>query len=244
MESIMDENSHDAEVSAIVSRYALRDADVDAQRFSWLRPNVHLSALENDRIILEFFLGAGFTDFRRVSLLEVGCGGGDNLLRFLRWGFDPAYLVGNELLPERLEAARRMLPPEVRLIGGDACALDCGRFDVVYQSTVFSTILDEAFRVKLAKHMWNMTKPGGAVLWYDLCFNNPKNRNIRGTPMHHIRELFPESEPVMRRVTLAPPISRTVTRVSPRLHSLLNALPMLRTHALCWIGKPLQRRGR
>jgi hypothetical protein len=104
---------------------------------------------------------------------------------------------------------------------------------------VFSTILDEAFRVKLANHMWNMTKPGGGVLWYDLCFNNPKNPNIRGIPMRRIRELFPESAPVMRRVTLAPPISRAVTRYSTRLHSMLNALPLLRTHALCWIPKPL-----
>jgi hypothetical protein len=82
-----------------------------------------------------------------------------------------------------------------------------------------------------------MTKPGGGVLWYDFCYNNPKNRDVRGVPMRRVRELFPESSPIMRRVTLAPPISRVVTRLSSGLYPMLNALPLLRTHALCWIPK-------
>ena len=225
------------EVSAIVSRYALRDARENAQRYSWAKPDVHLSAMESDRIMLQLFLAAGFKDFSRIRLLEVGCGAGGNLLRFLRWGFDPANLVGNELLPASLETARRRLPQELALIGGDASELDCGVFDIVYQSTVFSSILDDGFQHKLARRMWAMTRPGGAVLWYDFCYDNPNNPDVRGVPVRRVRSLFPESVPVIRRVTLAPPISRMVTRVSPRFHSLLNALPFLRTHALCWIPK-------
>jgi hypothetical protein len=40
-----------------------------------------------------------------------------------------------------------------------------------------------------------------------------------------------------RRVTLAPPLARTVTRVHPALYGWFNALPILRTHVLCWLGK-------
>jgi hypothetical protein len=39
------------------------------------------------------------------------------------------------------------------------------------------------------------------------------------------------------RVTLAPPLARTVCRVHPALYTALNALPLLRTHLLCWIEK-------
>lgn len=238
----MAENQNEAELSAIVSRYALRDPKRDAQRYSWLKPDVHLSALEGDRAMLRLFSHVGLNDLSRLSVLEVGCGTGGNLLRFLRWGFDPANLVGNELLPARLGEARRRLPVEIKLIEGDARGLDCGSFDIVFQSTVFSSILDDAFQIQLANRMWEMTRPGGGVLWYDFCYNNPKNPDVRGVPVRTIRKLFPESKPVIRRVTLAPPVCRFVTRLSPRFsmqfYSVLNALPLWRTHVLCWIPKP------
>jgi SAM-dependent methyltransferase len=233
----MHESGRHAEVNAIVSRYAARDARADAQRYSWLNPDIRLAAFENDHALLQLLAAAGVSDLARLTLLEVGCGGGGNLLRFLRWGFDPAHLVGNELLPASLETARRRLPHEVELIGGDASELQCGQFDIVYQSTVFSSILDDGFQYKLARRMWDMTRPGGAVLWYDFCYDNPNNANVRGVPVRRIRELFPESAPVVRRVTLAPPLSRLATRISPRFYSVLNAFPFLRTHALCWIPK-------
>jgi SAM-dependent methyltransferase len=234
------DGEYNRELDEIVSRYALRKQGQDAQ-YLWTNPAVNLPELEKDFAMLQFFARAGMTDFSRLTLLEVGCGGGSNLLAFLRWGFDPANLVGNDLLPPRLTYARRRLPPEVRLIEGDASVLDCGQFDIVYQSTVFSSVLDANFQMKLAKHMWNMTRPGGAVLWYDFCYNNPRNPDVRGVPSRRIRQLFPESKMIMKRVTLAPPISRPVSRISSRLWSLLNGMPFLRTHALCWIPKPAQK---
>jgi hypothetical protein len=38
-----------------------------------------------------------------------------------------------------------------------------------------------------------------------------------------------------RRVILAPPISRRVVRLHPKMYGVLNALPLLRTHTLCFI---------
>lgn len=230
--------NEDAELSAIASRYAAREQRGDARRYSWMNPDVYMSVLAADRTMLELFAHAGIADLSRLSVLEVGCGTGGNLLKLLRWGFDPARLVGNELLPARVAEARRRLPAEVRLIEGDACRLLCDPFDIVYQSTVFSSILDGALRKKLADRMWQMTKPGGGVLWYDFCYDNPNNPDVRGVRASEIRRLFPESEPIIRRVTLAPPIGRLVARLSPHLYSVLNAIPLLRTHAMCWIPKP------
>jgi len=227
------------ELDAIAARYEARKTAGADQRYSWSKPDVYMSAMEGDRAMLDLFTAAGLLDFARLRLIEIGCGSGGNLLRLLRWGFDPANLVGNELLPERLAAARRRLPQDVALIGGDACELGCEGFDIVYQSTVFSSILDEDFQKRLAKRMWEMAKPGGGILWYDFCYDNPRNPDVRGVPVRRIRALFPSTQVVVRRVTLAPPLARVVTRVSAGLYSVFNSLPLLRTHALCWIPKPV-----
>jgi SAM-dependent methyltransferase len=229
--------SHDGELNAVAARYALRQRNGSAERYSWLKPDVCLSAFTRERAMLRLFSGIGLTDLSRVSVLEIGCGGGGNLLRFLQWGFDPARLTGNELLPERLDIARSRLPERIRLIGGDASELDCGMFDIVYQSTVLSSILDEALQAKLARRMWEMTKPDGGVLWYDFRYDNPRNPDVRGVSLRRLRDLFPESKPIVRRVTLAPPISRAIGRFAPSLYPIFHAMPMLRTHLLCWIPK-------
>jgi hypothetical protein len=41
-----------------------------------------------------------------------------------------------------------------------------------------------------------------------------------------------------RRVTLAPPLARAVTRIHPGLYRCFNVLPLLRTHVLAWVEKP------
>ena len=85
--------------------------------------------------------------------------------------------------------------------------------------------------------MWSWLKPGGGVLWYDFTYNNPNNPDVRGMPVRRVHELFPHGRFIVRRVTLAPPISRRVCRIHPALYAVLNALPILRTHVLCWIEK-------
>jgi hypothetical protein len=76
------------------------------------------------------------------------------------------------------------------------------------------------------------------VLWYDFTYNNPRNPDVRGMPLARIQALFPHARIDARRVTLAPPLSRRAARLHPGLCRMLSALPLLRTHLLCWIGKP------
>ncbi len=40
------------------------------------------------------------------------------------------------------------------------------------------------------------------------------------------------------RLTLAPPVSRRVSRFHESLYTVCNAFPFLRTHILCWLKKP------
>jgi len=229
--------SIDREAGAVAERYARRG---DAGRYSVLRPDVWQTLQERQRAMLGLFAQAGLHDLSRLTLLEVGCGAGGNLLELLRLGFVPAHLSGVELLPERLALARAVLPEAVVLHGGDAldAAVPDQALDIVFVSTVFSSLLDDAYQQRLSDVMWGWLKPGGALLWYDFTVNNPRNPDVRGVPLARLRELFPQGRVQYRRVTLAPPLARAVTRIHPSLYGWFNALPLLRTHVLAWIDKP------
>ena len=231
----------DDEAQAVRQRYARRSAQ--DPRYSLLNPAALWALHERQRAMLAMLRQHHPADLAALRLLEVGCGGGGNLLDCLRMGFAPEHLAGIELLSERCDAARACLPAAVRLSLGDAAELlgDAGlaqRFDLVLQATVFSSLLDAGFQQRLADAMWAALKPGGAVLWYDFTVDNPRNPDVRGLPLRRVAQLFPEGTIQARRVTLAPPIARAVTRWQPSLYTLFNTLPWLRTHLFAWIGKP------
>lgn len=225
------------EAEAVRQRYARRTAQ--DPRYSLFNPAALWAMQERQRALLRLFAGIGRRDLSDVTLLEVGCGAGGNLLECLRLGFAPQHLAGIELLPERFETARACLPAAIDLRLGDATQADwpAASFDVVYQSTVFSSLLDDAFQQRLAQQMWQWAKPGGGVLWYDFTVDNPRNADVRGVPLARLRALFPQGVVQARRVTLAPPIARAVGRVWPPGYAVLNAVPLLRTHVLAWVGK-------
>lgn len=225
------------EADAVAARYARR---ADAGRYSPLRPDVWQTLQERQRAMLALFATVGITDVSMLRLREVGCGGGGNLLELLRLGFAPAHLSGIDLLPERVAEARARLPAGVQLSCGDALAdpVEHGSLDIVLVSTVFSSLLDAAYQQRLADTIWRWLKPGGAVLWYDFRVDNPRNADVRGVPLRRVHVLFPQARVRHRRVTLAPPLARAVTRLHPGLYGLFNLLPWLRTHVLAWIEKP------
>jgi SAM-dependent methyltransferase len=229
-------NRTSSEAHAVAERYARRE---NRDLYSMLRPEVLLAAQERQRKVVDLLRRHAPAPPAQLRLLEVGCGMGGNLLGLLQLGFDPTHLVGSELLPQRAAHARSVLPEGTAIHEGDAVDLpfEPAAFDVVYVSLVFSSLLSDDFQARLAAKMWSWLRPGGGVLWYDFVYDNPSNRDVRGVPVNRVRNLFPAADLTVRRVTLAPPLSRRVCRVHPSAYHLLNALPFLRTHRLCWIGK-------
>ena len=227
------------ETEAIKARYARRKELRIAGLYEPLRASVYMSQQERERKLIEYILRPHLAPVANKRLLEIGCGSGENLLALLRLGFRPENLVANELLPERAAKARARLPLETKVLEGDASVLELpsGSFDAVLQSTVFTSILDDAFQHKLADAMWRLLRPGGGLIWYDFAYNNPNNPDVRAVPLQRVRQLFPGSEVRCWRVTLAPPLARRATAIHPRLYSLLNGVPLLRSHLLCWIPK-------
>jgi SAM-dependent methyltransferase len=225
------------EAEAVRARYARRSTAPD--------PALPCFLAERERAMRRWMIETAINP-STARVLEIGCGTGSNLLDLIRFGFAPENLTGIELQRDRLEEARRRLPASVALIDGDAMdvAFQPETFDVVMLFTVFTSLLDDAYRQRLAEHVWHLVTPGGGVLWYDFCFDNPRNPDVRGVPVKAIRALFPQGALHSRRITLAPPLARAAMRLHPSLYGVLNAIPLLRTHVLCWISKsgPVARR--
>lgn len=223
------------ELDRIQRAYARR-----TRTYNPLTPWVYLSRQERERALIRWIHFAHLEPINNKRLVELGCGTGGNLIEFLRLGFLPYNLVGNDLLAERIKIASEMLPNAVTLLEGDASEVKLREesYDVVFQSMMCSSILDDALLERITRRMWLLAKQGGGILWYDFIYNNPKNQDVRGIPLRKIRFLFKESKIKYHKVTLAPPISRMVTRIHPIFYSIFNIIPLFRTHVLCWIEKP------
>lgn len=232
----------DRELARIRSVYRSRSA-ADGGRFA------DLVREERERVYLELLDPDLDPPLDRLRLVELGCGGGGEIARWLEHGLDPSRVVGVDLLADRIETARGLLPPNVRLLVGDASRteLPSDAFDIVFTSTVFTSILDADLQARLAGEAWRLARPGGMVLWYDFVVDNPRNPNVRGVDVARIRDLFPEAEATFHPVTLAPPLGRPLARLGPpgaAIHRILSRVPCLRTHVVARLRKPTCQAGK
>jgi SAM-dependent methyltransferase len=228
-------NFQEQELSAIQERYMRRNT----RKCGAIYDQYFLTGLycKNEReivyaqIIREMF----GNDLLKQKIIEIGAGTGGNLLFFQYLGFQWENIYANELLEERYYSLQKRLP-NATCIQGDALQLPYKEeFDIVFQSTVFTSILDENFRKSLASKMFDILKPGGIILSYDFTYNNPNNKDVRKLTRKEIENLFPNHRGIQfKRVTLAPPIARRVGK----FYNLFNFLfPMLRTHLIAVIKK-------
>ncbi|NJO92663.1 MAG: methyltransferase domain-containing protein [Chloroflexia bacterium] len=101
----------------------------------------------------------------KLSILEIGAGVGDNLLFFHRIGIPWKNIYANELLSDRVERLKMNLAPASTILPGNALDLDYeNSFDIVLQSTVFTSILDSSFKRELALKMMKNGKKRGIII--------------------------------------------------------------------------------
>lgn len=213
-----------SETDRILEELRRREREVPADFYSLDRPANRFLRKGQERALRKALEETGPLAGKRV--LEVGCGSGDWLEMLAG-----AELAGIELDPGRAARAAARIPgADIR--AGDASRLPWpgGSFDLVLQSTVFSSILDEGMRRAVASEMLRVLAPGGAILWYDFFADNPSNPHVRGVRKREIRALFPGCRISLRRATLAPPLARRIVPVSWKLAALLEALRVLDTH--------------
>lgn len=168
-----------------------------------------------------------------LRVLEVGCGTGWLLRKFVEYGARPENLWGIDILEHRVAQARS-ISPNIAFVLGDARVLPFSdaTFDLVAQFTLLTSVLDWSMKRQIASEMARVLKPGGLILWYDFRLNNPKNPNVRGIGRKEIARLFPGFSCLLKKVTLFPPLARRLAPYSWLACALLEKLPFLRTHYL------------
>ena len=194
---------------------------------------------QRQKAMLELMRQSGLYPLENRRILEIGCGQGPILREFISFGADPRMLHGIDLLYDDLISAQA-LSPHLAFFHADGRKLPyaTGTFDLVLQFTVFTSVLDPTIKRDLATEMRRVMKPGGIIMWYDYWLN-PTNPQTQGIRPAEIRDLFPDCDYTFRRITLAPPISRQLSKVSWLLCYLLEQFTIFNTHYLVAIRKSL-----
>lgn len=176
----------------------------------------------------------GFHPLGPLRILDVGCGDGSMLRQFLEWGAEPENLAGIDLRPEPVKKARHLNPSlDIRCGCATSLPWSSAQFHLVCQHTVFTSVLHSEMRQQIAREMARCCAVGGAVLWYDFAYDNPRNPHVRGANAREIRSLFPGFEVHLQRITLAPFIARRIPdRFLPIVYPILASVPLLCTHYL------------
>lgn len=254
--------SHPAERSRVRGEYADRDSSPINQRYVFTNPAFMYHMQERERSIL-LGLSKANVDLNHMRVLEIGCGTGHILQRFLEFGIKQG--VGIDLMEHRLKSAV-INYPNIGFMLGDGAEIPCRdeMFDLVMQFMCLSSVLDNSVRHRIAKEMWRVLRPGGIVLSYDLrtipkvgAFstkvfqylsaswkkgNSRDTARSKATPTRpldaiELQNLFDGRVLKLDAVSLQFDLAGTV-KTSFLLTTLLSMVPCLRTHYLAIIRKP------
>lgn len=172
-------------------------------------------------------------------VLDLGAGGGIDCVELDRLGWPLSGIVALDLVAPDLRAARSRLPGLPAAVA-DATQLPIGdaRVDLVFQSTMISSVLDASRRSAIYAESARVLKPGGAFVSYDTRYPNPWNRNTRPVSAAELRGAFPGWTLRLESVTLLPPLVRRLAPISEGLCGVFERLPFLRSHFIACAVKP------
>lgn len=235
------EHEAELELARLETEYMRRASNAQyAQRYSYFNDATLLHVHTLERNLLALFKRYKFTALADKEILDVGCGSGGHLRRFLDYGALPAHLWGIDLLPSRIQQAQS-LQPNINWHMGSAHQLPYAdaTFDLVMSFVVFSSILDASLSQKIADEMWRVLKPGGLLLLYDFVYSNPYNAAVQGINRRKVQHFFARQGARFDfcRITLAPPIARMIAPRAYWLAMSLEYLKFLNTHMISIISR-------
>ena len=220
-------------------RTAYQKSVKPASYYSWFDLGNLFLIQETEKLLLKKLRRHGRDPLTGSRLLEVGCGSGYWLRQFMKWGVSPADVTGIDLRPEALSIAAKLCPQGVTLtcVNGSTLNFQNESFDLVLQSLVFTSILDEGMRQQMAQEMLRVVRKTGLIIWYDFHVNNPWNPNVRGVRKAEIGRLFPNCHIELERVSLALPLAKVLAPWSWIACHILGRFRFLNTHYLGVIQK-------
>ncbi len=212
-----------------VSRHA-RETPLD----SYERCAIH----EREELLARILCTEGLTTLAGLRILDVGCGTGNLLRHLFDFGAEPEKCYGVDVLDTRLRIAKH-LGPNVGFVLANSAELPFPEesFDLVFQFTVFTSVLDTRVKRMMASEIVRTLRRGGRFIWYDFSYNNIRNANVQGIGRREIQRLLPDCRLRFWRVTVAPPIGRPAARLYPFLYRALSELRVFRSHYMCLAEK-------
>lgn len=181
----------------------------------------------------------GWVPLGERRVLEVGSGYGAELAWLQELGASPSHLVGMDLLPHRVAAAKKAYPAlDFHAGSAEHIPFPDGSFDLVQAITLFSSILDPSMASKVAAEITRVLNPRGALLWYDFRYNNPSNPDVHGVTERDVRALFPDLKGDLHSLTVVPPLARRLGKLTSVAYPALALVPPIRSHLLGLLARP------
>ena len=234
-------NNLKKEEHRIKSVYSGRLKDGKESLYAWYLPDVLYNQFIIKKTMAMVLVKNGLHDLEKLEILDVGCGAGGWLRTLLDWGAAPEKLHGIDLLEDRIATAKKLSPHiDFRVASAWPIPFKQCSLDLITANTVFSSIIDPDARMALAEEMARVLKHNGHILIYEFRVSHPYNPNTIGIRKDEIRRLFPEFSLKTKSLTLAPPLSRRLVRLSLlAAHFLETFFPFLRSHAVYFLT-PIQ----
>ncbi|MBA4416363.1 MAG: hypothetical protein C0392_00405 [Syntrophus sp. (in: bacteria)] len=258
----MIDNSSSLETSRIRKEYLRRDISETNKIYTYENPVFLYHMQEREHTILRMINKAGIV-IANLKVLEVGCGTGHILQRFLEFGAGKTF--GIDLMEHRIQDGKKHYP-NISFVQGNASQLPYSdnSFSLVMQFMCLSSVLDQSMRNSIAEEMWRVLEPDGTLLSYDMrppslillsCFKlfksliprkwigksvhvRPKDVTpTRPLSLREIRILFPEGEIYYKSTSLELNLAQ-IAKKSFLAASFMSLIPWFRTHFLVIIRKP------
>lgn len=128
------------EEARIRAVYAHRDENLSAL-YHWAQPNILLGEYQVRAASAACLAHAGWKDLSGLRALDVGCGVGGWLRTLLAWGARAENLHAVDVLPDRIETARRLAPQiDFQVGAGWKLPFAEASMDLVSAHSVFSSV--------------------------------------------------------------------------------------------------------
>ena len=198
----------------------------------WFNPGYIYRIQELERAILTALGRTGHTNLETLTALDIGCGRGDWTRQLINWGAQPQNLCGVDLVEERVDAARRLCAPGVRIDCGSALQLrhPDRSFDVVILFSVFCMILNDDVCRGIAREAMRVLKNDGVILWCDYRYQPPGEKDARAVNLRQLRQFFRGARITARPIHPLPPLLRRIGPYAPFMCGVVGLFPFARTH--------------
>jgi ubiquinone/menaquinone biosynthesis C-methylase UbiE len=183
---------------------------------------VFFQTIASQKSIVESFREIPFFEKNKWRVLDVGCGSGVSLLQLLGLGFEPSFLYGIDILPERILEAENKLS-NINFSVGDAAMMEYASnyFDLVMESTMFIQLTDESLSGQIADEMLRVVKPEGYIMLTDWRYSwrHPEYCKLSSRRIAQLFHVGKKTSQVSYHYgALIPPIGRFLSSYLPSLY--------------------------